>query len=367
MNLAFFISSHGFGHAARAAAVMAALHAPHPALHFEIFTQVPRWFFEDSLAGPFNYHPALTDIGLVQTSPLSEDLSQTVRRLNEFLPFDEAHVSELAAQVRHCALVLCDIAPLGIAVARAAGIPSVLIENFTWDWIYEGYRADAPGLQPHIDTLHGVFNSADYHIQTAPACDALRPAHLVTRPVSRNARTPAVRIRERLGLPLQAKAVLLTMGGVEGAYNFPDRLGEQPAVYFVIPGGSDSHERRGNVVLLSHHSGFFHPDLLNACDAVVGKLGYSTLAEAYQAGIPFGYIQRPRFRESAVLAAYIQAEMRGLEIPAAHFEDGSWLSALPALLALPRIERRGRNGAVEVVEFISQLLKLSADSLRRHG
>jgi hypothetical protein len=121
------------------------------------------------------------------------------------------------------------------------------------------------------------------------------------------------------------------------------------------------------VVLLSHHSGFFHPDLLNACDAVVGKLGYSTLAEAYQAGIPFGYIQRPRFRESAVLAAYIQAEMRGLEIPAAHFEDGSWLSALPALLALPRIERRGRNGAVEVVEFISQLLKLSADSLRRHG
>jgi UDP-N-acetylglucosamine:LPS N-acetylglucosamine transferase len=112
------------------------------------------------------------------------------------------------------------------------------------------------------------------------------------------------------------------------------------------------------VVLLPHHSEFFHPDLLNACDAVVGKLGYSTLAEAYQAGIPFGYVQRPRFRESAVLAAYIQAEMRGLEIPAAHFEDGSWLSALPALLALPRLERQEPNGAVQVGEFVGGLWKL---------
>ena len=33
-----------------------------------------------------------------------------------------------------------------------------------------------------------------------------------------------------------------------------------------------------NLILLPHHSVFFHPDLVNASDAVVGKLGYSTLA-----------------------------------------------------------------------------------------
>ena len=355
MNLAFFISSHGFGHAARATAVMAALHAQHPALHFEIFTQVPRWFFEDSLAGPFTYHSTLTDIGLVQVSPLSEDLPQTVKRLNEFLPFDEARVAELAAQVdkSHCALVLCDISPLGIAAARAAGIPSVLIENFTWDWLYEGYLADAPGLRPHIDTLHGVFNSADYHLQTAPACDGSRPAHLVTRPVSRSTRTSAAAIRERLGIPAGAQAVLLTMGGMQVEFAFVHHLDEQRGIHFVIPGGSNSVERRGNVALLPFRSEFYHPDLLNACDAVVGKLGYSTLAEAYQAGIPFGYLQRPRFRESVVMAAFVQAEMRGLEIPTADFEDGRWLSALPGLLAMPRIERQEPNGAMQVAEFIA--------------
>ncbi len=76
---------------------------------------------------------------------------------------------------------------------------------------------------------------------------------------------------------------------------------------------------------------------------------------------------RSALSQAERLALSEAAEMRGLEIPAAHFEDGSWLSALPALLALPRIERRGRNGAVEVVAFISQVLKLSSDSLRRHG
>ncbi len=334
---------------------MAALHARRTDLHFEIFTQVPRWFFDDSLTGPFTYHSTLTDIGLVQTSPLSEDLPLTIQRLNEFLPFDEARVADLAAQVKHCALVLCDIAPLGIAVARAAGIPPVLIENFTWDWIYEGYVEHAPGLQPHIDTLRGVFASAHYHLQTAPACDDSRPAHLVTRPVSRSPRTSAARVRERLGIPPHAKAVLLTMGGVQGEYAFLPRLDEQRHIYFVIPGGSDSPERRGNAVLLPHRSEFFHPDLLNACDAVVGKLGYSTLAEAYHAGIPFGFIQRARFREAPVLAAYIQSDMRGFEIPAARFEDGGWLSTLPDLVAMPRLERREPNGAEQAAEFIAGL------------
>jgi hypothetical protein len=340
MNLACFISSHGFGHAARAAAVMAALHARRPAFHFEIFTQVPRWFFDDSLTGPFAYHPVLTDVGLVQTSPLDEDLAQTVQRLSQFLPFDPARVSDLAARVRACAMVLCDISPLGLAVARAAGVPSVLIENFTWDWIYEGYLADAPGLQPHADYLRGVFDSADYHIQTTPA-HSLRPAHLVTRPVSRSPRTPREAVRERLSIPRDAKAVLVTMGGIQGAYSFIERLAGQRHVHFVIPGGSEAPERRGSLVLLPHHSEFYHPDLVNACDAVVGKVGYSTLAEAYYAGLPCGYVLRARFREAPVLAEFIRAEMQGFEIPAARFESGDWLDALPDLLALAPTSETG--------------------------
>ncbi len=49
-SLAYFISPHGFGHAARACAVMSAILERMPGVRFEIFTEVPRWFFVDEPA-----------------------------------------------------------------------------------------------------------------------------------------------------------------------------------------------------------------------------------------------------------------------------------------------------------------------------
>lgn len=350
-SIAYFISPHGFGHAARAAAVMNALAAREPRLHFHIFTRVPRWFFADSLRASFTYHACLTDIGLAQDNALQENLPQTLRRLRAFLPFDQFLISNLAQRVARfkCKLVLCDIAPLGIAVARAANVPSILIENFTWDWIYAGYR-DARFAR-HIMYLRGVFRAADYHIQTEPIC-APRACDLVTRPVAREPRTPAREIRARLDIPLRARVVLITMGGIPQAHTFLDRLAQVARIYFIIPGTHRRVERRDNVILLPHRSEFYHPDLVHASDAVIGKAGYSTVAEVYRAGIPFGFVSRAKFREAKTMARFIEAEMHGLEIAAADFESGRWLARVDDLLALPRATRRDANGAEQIARFI---------------
>lgn len=365
-TIAFFVTPHGFGHAGRAAAVMAALQEIDPSLRLEIFTKVPEWFFRESLPGPFGYHSILTDIGLVQHSALREDLAATVRRLNEFLPFDPARLDALAAEVKlaGCESIVCDIAPLGIAVARTAGVPSVLVENFTWDWIYDGYARDDTRLSRHVAYLRNIFESADHHIQTEPV-SVYHPADLLTPPVSRSPRKSRSEIREKLSIPGDAQAVLITMGGIAsppGAgewrhqHTFLSQLQEHSRLYFVIPGSRQSVQMEGNLVLLPHHSRFFHPDLINACDAVIGKLGYSTVAEVYRAGVPFGYIPRARFRESEALAAFAQAQMNGIEIPETRFHNGAWLSLLPDLLALPRIRRIEPNGAAQVAEFIYGLV-----------
>jgi hypothetical protein len=57
---------------------------------------------------------------------------------------------------------------MGIPVAQKAGVASVLVENFTWDWLYRQYVADAGELSAHITYLQGLFEAADYHIQTEP-------------------------------------------------------------------------------------------------------------------------------------------------------------------------------------------------------
>ena len=144
-SLAVFVTPHGFGHAARACAVIEALSARRPvAAH--VFTTAAEWFFADSLRVPWTYHAVRTDIGLVQRDALDEDPAATARELDRFLPFDAALVDRLAAELRvlGCAAVLCDIAPLGIAVARAAGLPVALVENFTWDWICLLYTSPSP-------------------------------------------------------------------------------------------------------------------------------------------------------------------------------------------------------------------------------
>ena len=116
------------------------------------------------------------------------------------------------------------------------------------------------------------------------------------------------------------------------------------------------HQYKQNLVLLPHHSDFYHPDLVKASDAVVGKVGYSTLAEVYAAGVPFGHISRAGFRESVQLVAYVQKEMAGLPIDEHNFYNGSWLNRLPQLLELPRMQRSGLNGSAQIAKYIGKLL-----------
>jgi hypothetical protein len=336
---------------------MEALHGLDPEKEFEIFTEVPEWFFRHSLSGAFTYHPLLTDIGLVQETSLKADLSETMTRLDAFLPFPEQKISELAQIVseRQCRLILCDISPMGILVAKHAGILSVLIENFTWDWIYEEYVAECAGLAAHLSYLGELFRRADFHIQTQPVCRTW-DVQLTTSPVSRSARSPRKELRKRLGIPPGALVAIITMGGIPENYPFLDQLLKSGDTVFIIPGAGQKASKTRNLFLLPPHSEFFHPDLVNASDALIGKVGYSTLSEVYWAGIPFGYIARDDFRESPALISFIERNMKGFAVSGDEFISGAFASRLPELFALGRIERRGLNGAEEAARFILSLM-----------
>lgn len=355
-SIAFFITPHGFGHAARACAVMQALRRTRPASELHIYTRVPRWFFLDSLGeGGWYYHEEMTDIGLVQSSPLQEDLPATLAALDAFLPFSDALLDRLAAQVTEqgCGLVVCDIAPLGIAVARRAGIASAVVENFTWDWIYQGYVEAEPRLARHADYLAGLTGLADVHVQTEPVC-ARSPAQLATPPVSRPPRLGATATRAKLGVPPDPPLILLSFGGIPQR-DFPtlDMFHERSACTFVVPGAATPKVLRdGNVILLPHHSDFYHPDLIHAADLLVGKLGASTVGEAWQAGIAYSYIPRPGFRESAVLAEFVERELGAQLLEEQDFLTGAWLDELPRRLAGRRGPRQGDTAAEQIAALL---------------
>ncbi len=324
-------------------------------VEFEIFTTVPSWFFEDSLSATYTCHRLVTDIGLVQKSAFRADLSKTLSCLNDFLPFSAALISEISTAIHklNCILVISDISPLGLAMAKNAAIPSVLVENFTWDWIYQQYVDIDDRFKAHIAYLKILFEAADYHIKTKPMCQP-GPADLTTFPVSREIKTPAGRIRKQLGIPTTARMVLITTGGIKQSYGFLKKLKHLPEIHFVLPGAGPKMVTRNNCTILPHRSNFYHPDLINASDAVVGKVGYSTLAEVYQAGVPFGYVVRSNFRESGPMATFIEKKMQGIAMDESEFSSGSWATKLEDLLNLKRRRRRMKNGADQIGRFIRE-------------
>jgi len=249
-------------------------------------------------------------------------------------------------------MVLCDISPLGIAVARASGLPSYLIENFTWDWIYQGYVEVEPGFSKFVPLFDDLFSTADHHIQAQPVCRKSTRVELIAQPVSRKQVVPRKKVRLALGIQDSSPTVLLTMGGIQGKYDFFEHLYSQPQIRFIIPGSSEKMERKENLLLLPHHSGFFHPDLIHASDAVIGKVGYSTVAEVYHAGIPFGCIPRPQFRESDVLLSFIMARNPCLKINPEDFINETWMKQLPELLAMKPVKRKGPNGADQIAAYV---------------
>jgi hypothetical protein len=337
-------------------------------VHYKIVSTGPAWFFAESLTASYTLYPLRTDVGLIQHDALREDLDRTVQELHAFYPLRAELLDQLAALFADCQLVLCDIAPAGIAAAAqarkryGAEVRSVLLENFTWDWIYQSYLGSHPEFKPVIQFLKKLYSRADYHIQAEPVCSPCT-ADLSVPPIARACQQKRPEVRKMLGLPEEKKAVLVTMGGIGGTELPLDRMRACRDFCFVLPGQrSKKIEREENLFFLPLDSAIRHPDLIAACDAVVGKIGYSTLAEVYQAGIPFAYISREWFRESRPLADFIARKMPSLPLTEEAFRHQDLsdtldtLTRLCGLCELPGQSLKKESGASVTADFLQNLL-----------
>jgi len=359
-RLAYFVTPHGFGHAARTAAIVEALGRRFPHCEVDLWTSIPIWFFEESLTVPFRHHELNCDVGLIQNSPVEEDLPASLAALEAFWSAaDKFRIREVAETVAAsgAVCVLCDIAPFGLDVAQAAGLPSVLVENFTWDWIYEPLAAAEPGFAHWAETMSAKFAQADLHLQLEPAC---RPAAGAVR-VPRVARSPhqsREQVSARLGIPRADALVLVSLGGVEHRLASFALLTACRGATFVHPGATREERWEGNLRLLPHHSPIHHPDLVAAADLVVGKLGYSTVAEAVAAGTRMLYVPRPGFRESEVLASYVHERIPAEPMTMADLESGEWVKRVPGMLSRPRPPADPQDGAGRVADRIAEWWRL---------
>jgi len=358
MNIAFFISSHGFGHAARACAIMEKISKKYD-VKFTIFSSTPEWFFNKSLQISYDYVEMQTDVGLIQNSPFEEDLQETLIALEKFYPIR----SEFSESVKKALIkkgievVFCDISPLGMIVSSELGIPAILIENFTWEWIYEKYIEEYPAFRLYIDYLNDVNKYATLHFSCEPYCINY-PDSIKIAPVFRETRIEGLEIRNQLNVKEDEVLVLITMGGIPINQINIQRNMESSHIKFLIPTTKNCKDNSGNFIFLPHNHSFFHPDLVKASDIIIGKLGYSTIAEVISLNKPFLFVKRESFRESKVLERYVRENIISNSIEYDRLFD---IENIKKILTISnsKLDRNLINGADQVSEFFGNYFRIN--------
>ncbi|HEY7292040.1 MAG TPA: hypothetical protein VH583_19550 [Vicinamibacterales bacterium] len=331
MRLVYYISGHGLGHSSRSIEVMREIRARDPLAEITVRTAAPRWIFESAAPRGVVYEHLVTDTGVVQDDSLSLDEDATARAAAAFDDRFADLVDEEARLLRDRRpdVVIGDVPPVASAAAHRAELASVVVANFTWDWILGIYSAFDRFAPRAIRTMGDAY---------AKTTLALRlPLH------GGFSTTPAVR-----DIPLIARTSLRGRAETRRLLKLAD---DRVVVLSSFSGfGLDlpiaDLERSGDFVLLAPEkeppAGLRYEDLVAAADVVVSKPGYGIVSECAANGTALLYSSRGNFVEYDLLVREMPRFLRCRFIPQDDLRAGRWTEHVRAVLAQPKPATRAR-------------------------
>jgi L-arabinokinase len=269
------------------------------------------------------------------------DEEETARRAARFYDrFDRVVADEAAClSAIRPDVVIGDIPPLAFAAAAAAGVPSVALGNFTWDWIYASYPAFdslAPRVIPTIERAYGQATAA----LRLPLHGGFEPMSAVTIDIPliarRSQRDPA-EVRRVLGVSDDRPLVLVSFGAY-GVALTAEAL-RQDGLAIISPDQPPP--------------GLKYQDLIAAADVVVSKPGYGIISECVANDTALLYTSRGRFAEYDVFVQEMPSLLRCRYMSNEELHEGRWEKSIAALLSQPRPAQTARvDGAAVAADYI---------------
>jgi L-arabinokinase len=376
--IAFYVSGHGFGHASRDIEVLNELGRRRPEIGVVLRTSAPRWIFDLTLTRPVDWRARESDTGVVQIDSLHLDAAETIRKAELFHQDMDQNSATEADWLRQeeVTLVIGDIPPLAFAAAARAGIPSIALGNFTWDWIYGGYPAQLAPASTLIEDLRAAYSHAALALRLpmAGGFDMFRDVTDLPFIARRSRRRPE-EVRRHLHLPDDQPLVLLSFGGYGLSRIDLARLRDLEGYTIVLTSDVTANRRDSpappsvtrlllppNVELIDeaalYAAGYRYEDLVAAVDIVVTKPGYGIIAECVANNSAILYTSRGQFREYDVLVREMPRWLRCGFISNEDLLGGRWQDALDRVRDQPappeRIDTDGAERAVDrILQFVS--------------
>ncbi len=351
-SIFFYISGHGFGHASRQIEVINAFGALDAGTRIVVRTSAAHWLFDRTVRVPFTFLAGEVDTGVVQIDSLRLDEAATIRRAEAFHgTLVERAGAEAALLREHGArLVVADAPALGCAAAAAAGVPSIVCANFTWDWIYAGYDPDADVIR-RIREAYGKAQAA-WRLPMHGGFETFTRIEDVPF-IARHARHGRDETRRLLNLPIEKPLALVSFGGYGvndldlAALDCLDHVGivDTGAPARGTPPAGVAFVDVGHV----YGIGLRYEDLVAAVDVVVTKPGYGIVSECIANERPMLYTSRGRFAEYDVMVGEMPRYLRCRYIRQDDLRAGRWRDPLEELRAQPAPPETPRTDGADVV------------------
>lgn len=354
-HLLVAITPHGFGHAAQVIPVVNVLHGRRPDLRISIETQLPESLLRERVKGEFEYRAHATDFGLHMDSSLDfrlEDSAQSYAQLHDrweqLLAEERTRLQRLDVD-----LLLADVPYLPLQAAHQLAIPAVALCSLNWADIYRHYFSARPQAETVLEQMEHAYGSARYFVQPQPSMpmDGL-PNRIKVGPIAALGRDLGASLRAHLGLKPGQRLVLLAPGGVATGFNV-DRWPRDTGLHCIVTFPFDG--RHPNVSTLEGLP-FAFIELLRSVDAVVGKLGYGTVAECACNGAPLLYMPRPQWPEEPYLLRWLQDHGRCAPVTRAQVEQGSIGEVLEQCLGQSAPVVPLPTGAEETADLLLEML-----------
>jgi len=256
-------------------------------------------------------------------------------------------------------IVVSDVVPMACTAAARAGIPCVCVSNFSWDFIYSEYLLSTSGHEKMVWQI-----AEDYHKAT---CLLRLPGHspmpafrkVVDVPlVVRRARRTAAEVRAELGLRPGSRMVVFMFGGQSGSTHWRLEGSNLPDGWTCVVCRSafrDAVRLPDNFLLAPADA--YVPDLVNAADCVMGKIGYGAVSECLAHGKPLIFVRRDYFNEEPFLRKLLEIHGAAVEMNRRTFLAGHWGAYLDRALALEPRYPEPTNGAEVVAGLLESIAR----------
>jgi hypothetical protein len=338
--LAAYISGHGFGHATRTAEVLRAVRALAPGAPLAVVTTAPELLFA-AVCEPLVYRRVQCDVGLAQKGALVIDEDETAARYQRFAADRSRRVAGEAEWLRAAGvrLVLGDIPPLAFEAAASAGLPSVGLGNFSWDWIYRHYAGRHPVLAAAAEDAAAAYSRATLLLELPFTGDmSAFPRRERIPLVARRSAVAPHEARRRLELPARP-VVLLSFGGIGLAGFDPRVLAGLDGYVFLMTRDVGTGALPANARLIEEEAleaaGLAYHELVASADVVVTKPGYGIVADAIAGRTRMLYTERGDFPEYPILVREMPRYLACRHVSNDALMSGRLEAALAEVQAMP--------------------------------